>query len=485
MSDFFDSPQFRDTLKKYQSWRAGGQGLYLEPDDYADIAEYYQSIGNDGESLIAIDEALRIFPNATAPLVSRCHLALLQGDTDTAKRYAAKVSDRSDPDYLMLQGEILLADQQVDEADGYYEQLLATYPAEERLRFIIDAATIFADYNAMDLARKWWDRCKPMAPDADWPRNEEENVRIAYEELEARLLLAEGHYEESLALFNRLVGEEPYSGYFWNQIATCQYMLGQLPESISSLEYALAINPHDREALLNKANALMAQHDDDGALNCYRRYTELTPDDGIGHYYQAVCLTNLNEPQEALRHIETAERLADDRSDALTDILQEKAYILSQLNRLDDALTVADRLDGIVQPPQEAMVLRGNLYLTHQRLDEAQACFDRAAEESHHAAPILLKIAISVYDNHFVGKAYQLLQALKEQEGDGYTAADAYLALCAHDLGMRDEYLDYLQRAVRQQVNEARQVLGHLFPDDLHPNDYYTYAKNEANNPPL
>ena len=483
MSDFFDSPQFRETLKKYQSWRAGGQGLYLEPDDYADIAEYYQGLGNDDEALVAVEEALRIFPNATAPLVSRCHLALLTGDVDTARLFAAKISDRSDPDYLMLQGELLLADQAEDQAVSYYEGLMSQYSGDERMKYIIDTATIFADYNAMGVAREWWNRCKPMNSDPDWPQNEEEEVRIAYEELEARLLLAEGDYERSLALFNRLVGEEPYSGYYWNQIATCQYMSGRLGESITSLEYALAINPQDREALLNKAHALMALHDDRGALDYYRKYTELTPGDSIGHYYQAICLTNIDEPQKALRHIEHAERVSANSDEALADILQEKAYILSQLGRFDDALSVADQLGGIIQPPEEALVLRGNLYLSHHQQDEAQRCFDRAIEESHHAAPILLKIAVSVYDNHFVGKAYQLLKALKEQEGDGYTAADAYLALCAHDLGMREEYLHYLQRAVRQQVNEARQVLGHLFPDDLHPTDYYAYAQNENNNP--
>lgn len=483
MADYFNSPQFRETLKKYESWRSGRQGLYLEPDEYADIAEYYQTLGNDGESLIAIEEALRIFPTATAPLVSRCHLALLTGDIATAKRLSAKISDPTDPDYVMLQGEIMLADQSEAEACAYYEQLLTTYSGDERLKFIIDTATILADYNLMDRAREWWNRCKPLTIDPEWPKHEEEDVRIAYEELEARLLMAEGDFERSLEIFTRLVGEEPYSGYYWNQIATCQYMMGLLPESISSLEYALAINPQDKEALMNKAHSLMALRDDRGALGYYGKYSELSPEDCTGYYYQAICHTNLEEPEEALRAIEKAERLSKDKDEALADIYQEKAYILSQLGRLDEALTVSRLLENISPVPQEAQVLRGNLYLTHHYLEEARQCFEQASKESGNASPILLKIAISVYDNHYVGRAYQLLQALKEQEGDEYTAADAYLALCAHDLGKHAEYLDYLQRAVRQHVNEARQVLGHLFPEELSPNDYYEYAKNEANKP--
>ena len=483
MSDFFDSPEFRETLKKYQSWRTGGTRVYMDPDEYADIAEYYQSIGNDGESLVAIEQGLSIFPTATAPLITRCHLVLLAGDIATAEHYFSLIGDKSDPDYLMLRGELLLVKDASDDADAYYEQLMENYSGDERLKFIIDTATILADYNEMGLSRKWLDRCATVSLSEDWLNECDDNIRIAYEELQARLLLSEGSYTDSLALFRRLVDEEPYSSYYWNQISTCQYMMGDLPEAITSLEYALAINPNDKEALLNKGNALMALHDDRGALPYYRRYAELSPDDGLGEYYQALCHTNLNELQEALSHIEEAERHNADHPEALADIYQEKAFILGQLGRLDDALAVVDQLEGVEQTPQESQVLRGNLYLSRHRLEEARACFERAAKESGNAAPILLKTAISVYDNHYVGRAYTLLKALEEQEGGDFPPADAYLALCAHDLGKRAEYLDYLQRASKQNVNEVRQVLGHLFPDDLSPSDYFEHAKNEPYNP--
>lgn len=481
MSDYFNSPEFRDTLKKYQSWRSGGAPVYLDSDEYADIAEYYQSIGNESESLAAIEQGLSIFPTATAPLITRCHLALLAGDINTAEHFFSKIGDKSDPDFLMLQGEILLAKNAITEADAYYQKMLEDYSGDERMKYIIDTATILADYNVMDLARQWLDRCDAMSLTDDWLEDCDANVRVAYEELKARLLLDEGHFEDSLALFRRLVDEEPFSGYYWNQISTCQYMLGRLPEAISSLEYALAINAKDKEALLNKGNALMALHDDRAAIACYRRYAELSPNDGIGEYYQALCHTNLNELQEALKCIEEAERKNENKGDALADIYQEKAFILSQLGRLDDALHVTEQLGSIEPMAQEALVLRGNIFLSRHRTEEARACFEQAAKDSCNAAPILLKIAISVYDNHYVGRAYTLLKALQEQEKGKYEPAYAYMALCAHDMGKRDEYLQYLQCALKSNLNEVRQVLGHLFPDDMTPAEYYEHAKNEDN----
>lgn len=457
--------------------------MFLDSDEYADIAEYYQSIGNDEESLAAIEQGLSIFPTATAPLITRCHLALLAGDISAAEHFFSKICDKSDPDYLMLQGEIFLAKNASAEANAYYLKMLERYSGDERLKYIIDTATIMADYNAMDMARQWLDRCDAISLTNDWLAECDDNVRIAYEELKARLLLAEGDYENSLKLFRRLVDEEPFSGYYWNQISTCQYMQGKLPEAITSLEYALAINANDKEALLNKGNALMALHNDRAALACFHRYAELSPNDGIGEYYQALCHTNLNELQEALLCIEEAERKNEGKGDALADIYQEKAFILSQIGRLDDALRVTDLLGDIEPMAQEAQVLRGNIFLTRHRTEEARACFEQAAKDSGNAAPILLKIAISVYDNHYVARAYTLLKALQEQEGGAYEPAYAYMALCAHDLDKRDEYLQYLQRALNHNANEVRQVLGHLFPDDMSPADYYEQAKNEDNEP--
>jgi len=60
-----------------------------------------------------------------------------------------------------------------------------------------------------------------------------------------------------------------------------------------------------------------------------------------------------------------------------------------------------------------------------------------------------------------------------------YSYGYSYLALCCWDLGQWDEFLDYLHEAVKRNANEARLVLGRLFPDEMPVEQYEAYIKEQ------
>ena len=51
------------------------------------------------------------------------------------------------------------------------------------------------------------------------------------------------------------------------------------------------------------------------------------------------------------------------------------------------------------------------------------------------------------------------------------------MALCCYDLKRYDEFLEYLQKALKLNPQEARLVLSHLFPDGMKPEEYYEHMK--------
>jgi lipopolysaccharide biosynthesis regulator YciM len=65
----------------------------------------------------------------------------------------------------------------------------------------------------------------------------------------------------------------------------------------------------------------------------------------------------------------------------------------------------------------------------------------------------------------------------REYATQGYS----YLALCCHDLGYKDEFLKYMQTAIERNPQEAKSVLGFLFPPDTEVNDYYEYMTHQLN----
>jgi hypothetical protein len=69
----------------------------------------------------------------------------------------------------------------------------------------------------------------------------------------------------------------------------------------------------------------------------------------------------------------------------------------------------------------------------------------------------------------------KFFKVVNEYEPD-FDKGYAYLALCCYDLGKQEEFLITLHRAVEKNPQEARMVLGFLFPEGMDPSDYIKWA---------
>ena len=57
----------------------------------------------------------------------------------------------------------------------------------------------------------------------------------------------------------------------------------------------------------------------------------------------------------------------------------------------------------------------------------------------------------------------------------------AYMALCCWDLNKDEEFMSYLEQAIKKNPKETRMVLGGIFPKNLPIEDYYEYMHNQLN----
>ena len=124
------------------------------------------------------------------------------------------------------------------------------------------------------------------------------------------------------------------------------------------------------------------------------------------------------------------------------------------------------------------LVFKGHILLGNEQFDAAAEAFKEAIEQADDTPAILLRIIVSLYDNQFVRASYEMfkkyfrfINGLGDAINDGY----AYMALCCHDLGKKDEFLKYLKLACQKNVHEARIVLGFMFPEGMEVEDYYDY----------
>ena len=387
--DYFDSEEFSELLEDYEEAVSTGQPILQDADDLTDIADYYHYTGELEKADEAIEHALTLNPGATSPLVYKIREALDEENVEEAEALLEQIIDKNDPEYFYMQVEVLIAQDKIDEADQLIREFFKQVDADEYNDFVIDIANIYLDYGVNDKAYEWMVRSKGNdSPD--------------FKELMGHVLLGVGKFKDSQRIFNELLDRNPYSTNYWNALASAQFMNEDYGESITSSEYALAIDPNDADSMLNKANGLYRLGNYEEALKYYLRYEELIPDFYYNELQTGVCLLNLNRIDEAIEHLKKAEQLSDGSSEFLVQVYQELAFAYSTKGMLAEAMLCLDKTKDLDCDHNDMEVLRGHILLENGLIEEAEKAFKRAIMQAENNPSILLRIIVSLYDNKYV-----------------------------------------------------------------------------------
>ena len=466
--EYFNDKEFLELLSDYEEAISMGGPIFLDADDLTDIAEYYQQNGRYDEACHAIDRAIEVEPNALSVLNYRIRQALSEGDITNAESLLDCMIERESPEYIYSRAEIMIAQGKTDEADQFLRDCFRDVPPEEYQDFVLDVANLYNDYGVNDKAMEWMMRARHENSDD-------------FKELMARTLFGLGKYDDSERLFNELIDKNPFQKRYWTALASTQYMQEDYSASVTSSEYAIAIDPDDPESIVAKANALFRLDNFEKAVTYYERYSRLVPDDEFGYLSQGSCLINLGRFDDAVTVLLKAEQLAPSDSEYLVEIYQEMAFAYSELHNVEAAFACIDKTDTLDCDHVDMKVIKGHILLGNHRLPEAMALFSETLSESDDPKNTFVRILVSLYDNKYTDMVYRLFKLFFTAVGDDWTVGYAYMALCCWDTHHTDEFLEYLKLACERNQKEAKLVLSDLFPQDMSPKDYYSYMKNKLN----
>lgn len=467
--EYFESKHFQKILKEYEESAKSGQATYMDADDLADIADYYQLNGWAAEAETAINLAFEYNPEAVGPLLYRAHEALNRKEFDTAQSYINRLEGVDRLEALFLKGELLVCQQKIEEADELFRDIYKEIIPDEQMNYVYDVASLFADYDIYDKSFEWIARSK--GDDSD-----------DFKELMGRTLCGLGKYKDSERIFNELIDHNPYSSSYWNALATVQIMNEDYNAAITSSEYAIAINPKDADSISSKAHGLFNLGNYELALSCFKKYAELMPHDDFSYLHQGTCLINLGRYEEAIAILGKAEQEADKDSAHLSSIYQELAYAYSELKKLDTALYYIDKAKDYDCNNVDIEIIRGHILLSNDMKEEAEKTFTYALQHSQNATQTMLRIIVCLFDNHYIQYSYALLKNFFKVVNEDWNEGYSYMALCCLTLKKKDEFLYYLKTAVERNPKEAREVLKDIFPEEMQPEEYYDYMLNEINN---
>ena len=465
--EYFADEEFLEMLDDYERAVESDEPVFLDVEDLADIADYYQQKGLYDNAKKALDRVIELEPDSTVALNYMVHNAITAGDYAAAEDYLEQMDDHTVPEYTYCRAEIWLAQGDAGRADRYLRKMLNDVDEDEYQDYVLDVVNLYAEYNYNEHAMQWMMMAK--AEDSE-----------DFKELMARILTGLMKYDDAERIFNELIDKNPFKKNYWTALAHIQLQKDEYGAAVSSSEYAIAIDPNYAEALFLKGEALFHLEDYENALDFFRRYEQLNPDDELGLLQQGNCLVNMLRQEEAVEVLKRAVDKSDEESPYLIEIYHELAMAYSSMKMLKSALYYMERAEELSIDPAEEKVIRGHILLENDLLEEAQRTFEEAVACSMHPQHTIIQFIVSFYDNRYYECAYEMFKNyfesdLSKEWNEGY----AHMALCCYHLKHYDEFLSYLRKACEKNPIEAKIVLGELFPYGMQVADYYEHMANK------
>lgn len=495
---YTNSPDFKALLRKYENAMESGELVYFDFDDIIDIAEYYHMQGDMEQAEAVADYCLRLFPGNSAALLFKARMALIDfHDVDKAKAIMEEIGPDSESlEVAYVKAEIMINEGEVDEAEEYLERWYRRIKAREdapegtsyddpdegdeedagvRLfDFVIEVSFMFIDNDFVKQAERWIARVsRPEGDDA-----------IDYFDVWAKIYMARCKWVEAERALNSMIDVDAFNYNAWLMMSEAQFRQARYHDALQSVEYAVAISPGSPEPYLTRGNCLYTLGDLEGARRSFERMLEITPGDAVAELLLASTLLCLKEVDEAygvvrklLTHIDDLPLMQK------IEALQSCATICAKAGNQDIAMECCDMLEKEGVWLAETELARGTVYLEAADVDKAMQHFNNAVFVSDQSEDIMVRIAGRLYDAGAAFTAYKMLKQVLEPYRDGGYGVEqrqalAYMAAASRACGTREEYLHYLEHAVRLSPLDVSCVLSEYFPKGTEPSQYLEIEKN-------
>ncbi len=287
----YNSKEFKQTLKDFEEALKEGRHPSFDKELLTDIAAYYHICGKDELADEAIDYVLELDPNGVEGNAYKARRALEEEHIEEAIEYMNKIDDKDDLDYFFLEAEVMICQGKLYDADKYLKDYGETLDEEEHQEYIMDCASIYADYG-MD------DKCM------EWLSHYQGKTTLRYLEIKAFTLCRLNQYKEAVDILQQLVEKRPYALEYWVRLASSYLVLKDYDKAITNSEYALAIDPKNANMLLCKATALSLKGNYKDALTYFKRSNDIEPGNMMCMMSIAYCYNEIGKPGEAMKYFQ-------------------------------------------------------------------------------------------------------------------------------------------------------------------------------------
>ncbi len=438
---YFQDPEFKELLAKYEGMVESHTPTYFEAEELTDIAEYYTSINEENKANDAIDYALRIYPSNTDALIFKSRSLAIKGQINEAYRIADLIEDPSDREVKFLKADLLMEEKRFEEAEIIFLELADT--EDESTEVLLDIAITYMDVNQKEYAAQWLEKVRAKGIN-------ETNSQM-FRDTWADFCMTFGRPEDAVQALQISLDEHPYSIQHWNGLAKC-YLAQEKPEQAhEAVDFALAIDENNDEALETKGLCYMQGENYPEAIRLYKKVLPISNNKSRIFTFLSKCYFELEMIEEALDNcknwLKQCPKLTGYEK---SEIYSYMAMCLSNLNQLKEGMDYIDASLSLNPFNPGAILQKGMLHLQCNEYEQAQQLFHKTLTMSPKEDEV--EVLYHIANCYFFVKMYDEVitwcnQIIKNHPGEEMEAV-LLVAASYSELGNTQKCLTYITYAL-------------------------------------
>ncbi|MDR2859570.1 MAG: tetratricopeptide repeat protein [Mediterranea sp.] len=391
-----DYQELVQLITRYESMKSNKQ-FYLDAEQILEIAEWYELHDKPDEAYEVLTYGLSWHPDHTGILVTLAYSYIDKGKPEEAKRIAILIEDEYSVEAKMLRAELLLAENQVLEA----EAILDTLEDEADANLCLNVASLYIQADHFSHGLLWLQKAALFAP-------EDEDLIWTIAECCHNI----GKNEEAIHYFNILIDQQPYSADSWAGLAKVYFTQELYDKAVEACDFALVADAGFYDAHLFKAHSLYQLGNYEESIKEYRYV--LAQGDYFSEYvyaYIGACYCEMQEWEQACAYYKKALQGASELDESKKiEVYINLATCLYRIGRFDKAHELCDTMETLFPDFFDSYLLNGRIYSEEENKEKAGECWDKVLNKSTNDVSVLTQIGEYCLDMGDLARAKTALE---------------------------------------------------------------------------
>lgn len=344
--------------ENYEAARAEGKTIYLDADDWADLADWYAVRFKYEEALEVTIYGLSQHPGNTAILVEQAYLYIDLQDIDKAKETVDSITE-DDSEVRILRASLLYREDKDEEAEALLKSV-----EENNLANLIDVCYMYLDMGLPEKALPWLERNTRFAD------------QEAYISVSGDCYFALERFPEAIECYNKLIDRNPYSATFWYGLARCYFCQEEYDKAIDACDYAIVSDEEFADAYLIKGQSFYHLGNEEKSFENFLLADKYgaAPSELLNSFI-GLSKTAVGDWEEAYKHLEKAIGIAatqfvDDGESPLPSFYVNAALCLFRMGKTEQAHQYCQKAYTISPTDAYAYLMEGRFYMEEGQFEQ-------------------------------------------------------------------------------------------------------------------